>query len=130
MGNRDVEPERALEVLLRYSRDPEEKTRYWTVEGLSLLGSDATLEPLLDILHNDPSAQVRERAACGLAQSGMLTKDQRLKAVPTLLNFAEDPSLDPDTRTWVFQALRDITGASVGSDPATWRNWWAQNSPR
>lgn len=130
MGNRDVEPERALDVLLRYSRDPEEKTRYWAVEGLSLLGSDATLEPLLDILHNDPSAQVRERAACGLAQSGMLTKDQRLKAVPTLLNYAEDPSLDSNTRTWVFQALRDITGARVESDSVAWRSWWAQNSPR
>ncbi len=130
IANRGVEPARALETLLRYSRDPEEKTRYWAVEGLSLIGSDATIEPLLQIFRDDSSPQVRERAGCGLAQSGMLTKEQRLTAVPTLLAYAEDTSLDGTTKVWVYQALRDITGGSVSNDPVAWRNWWAENAPR
>lgn len=130
IGNRGVEPGPALDMLLSYTRDPDEKTRHWAVEGLSLLGSDATIEPLLDVFHNDTSTQVRERAACGLAQSGMLTKDQRLTAVPTLLNYTEDSAFDSTTRTWVYQALRDITGAAVPNDPTAWRNWWAEHAPR
>lgn len=130
IGNRGVEPARALETLLLYSRDPDEKTRHWAVEGLSLVGSDATIEPLLDIFRNDVSMQVRERAACGLAQSGMLTKDQRLTAVPTLLNYTEDSAFDSTTRIWVYQALRDITGASVPNNPTAWRNWWTENGQR
>jgi len=130
IGNRGVEAGAALDTLLRYARDPDEKTRHWAVEGLSLLGSDATIEPLLDIFRNDLSMQVRERAACGLAQSGMLTKDQRLTAVPTLLNYTEDSAFDSTARTWVYQALRDITGASLPSDPSAWRNWWAEHAPR
>jgi len=130
VANRGVEPARALDTLLRYSRDPDEKTRHWAVEGLSLIGSDATIEPLLQIFRDDASPQVRERAACGLAQSGMLTKEQRLTAVPRLLAYAEDASLDPTTKIWVFQALRDITGGSVSNDPVAWRNWWAENAPR
>jgi hypothetical protein len=130
VANRGVEPAQAMETLLRYSRDPEEKTRYWAVEGLSLIGSDATIDPLLQIFRYDSSPQVRERAACSLAQSGMLTKEQRLTVVPTLLAYAEDASLDPTTKIWVYQALRDITGGSVPNDPVAWRNWWAENVPR
>jgi hypothetical protein len=130
MGNRGVESERALDLLRTHLRDPDEKTRFWAVEGMSLLGSDATIEPMLEVFRNDPSQGVRERAGCGIAQSGMLTKEQRMKAVPTLLNFADDPAIDPSTRSWVFQALRDITGESLGSDSSAWRNWWAENAPR
>jgi hypothetical protein len=130
MGNRGVEPERALELLRTHLRDPDEKTRFWAVEGMSLLGSDATIEPMLEVFRNDSSPEVRERAGCGIAQSGMLTKEQRMKAVPALLNFAEDQAIDPSTRSWLFQALRDITGQSLGSDLSAWRNWWAENAPR
>jgi hypothetical protein len=56
-------------------------------------------------------------------QSGMLSEKQRRTAVPTLLDFAEDFSLAPETRTWVFQALRDITGQTLPHDPGAWRNW-------
>ena len=130
IGNRGIEPEQALRTLIQYSHDPDEKTRFWAVEGLSLLGSDATIQPLLDIFRNDPSLEVRERAGCGLAQSGMLTKPQRLTAVPTLMSFGEDPSLDSNTRNWAYQALREITGARYGTNPTDWREWWAQNAAR
>ena len=103
-------------------------TSYWSVEGLSMLGIDESIAPLLEAFHSDPSPLVRERAGCGLAQSGMLNKQQRLRAVPDLLQMADDKALDATTRGWVFQALRDITGATIASDPAAWRDWWAHHS--
>jgi hypothetical protein len=130
MGNRGVETERATEVLRKYAHDPNEKTRFWAVEGMSLLGTDASIEPMLDVFRNDPSREVREGAGCGIAQSGMLTKEQRMKAVPTLIKFAEDPAIDASTRSWVYQGLRDITGENLGSDPSAWRNWWIEKAPR
>jgi hypothetical protein len=42
----------------------------------------------------------------------------------------DDATLDATTRGWVFQALQDITGATLGSDPAAWRTWWSQHSRR
>jgi hypothetical protein len=129
LGNRGVEAGRIQNFLLDQLKDPDEHTRYWAVEGLALLGTDATISPLLDVFHNDASMKVRERAACSLAQSGMLTKDQRMTAVPDFLRFTDDAALDPTTRSWAFQALRDITGQSLGNDPAAWRSWWA-NHPR
>jgi len=49
-----------------------------------------------------------------------------MRAVPRLLDFAQDGVLDPETRTWVFQALRDITGQSLPHDPVVWREWYAK----
>jgi HEAT repeats len=130
IGNRGIERERALETLVRYAHDPDEKTRYWAVEGLSLIGSDATVGALLEIFRNDPSLEIRERAGCGLAQSGMLTKEQRFAAVPALMDYGEDPSLDSNTRDWTYKALREITGARYGTNPTDWREWWAENARR
>ena len=124
LGNRGVERARIVSILMDSIRDQNENVRYWAVEGLAYLGTDETIEPLLQVFHDDPSATIRERAACGLAQSGMLSRTQRLTAVPRLLDFAEDGSLDAQTRGWVFQALRDITGKSLPPDPAAWRNWF------
>jgi len=71
-----------------------------------------------------PALEIEERAACGLAQSGMLNREQRRTALPRLLDYAEDPSLDSDTHKWVFQALRDITGQTLPHDAAAWRQWY------
>jgi hypothetical protein len=130
IGNRGVEPDRALEVLLGAVRDPNENIRYWAVEGLAYLGTDGVVTPLLDVFHDDPSPMIRERAACGLSQSGMLSERQRRTAVPRLLDFAEDWSLDAKTREWVFQALRDITGQTLAHDASAWRQWYAAGRPR
>jgi len=124
LGNRGVQPSRVAEILLGSTHDDNETIRYWAVEGLAYLGTDAVIEPLLDLFHNDRSASVRERAACGLAQSGMLSAKQRWTAVPRLLEYAGDFGLDPQTRGWVFQALRDITGQSIPPDPELWRAWY------
>ncbi len=127
LGNRGVEPATVLSTLLRYSRDPSQQTRFWAVEGLAMLGTTESIDPLLSILAHDPAKQVRERAATNLARSGMLTGEQRLSAVPELLNLLDDDSLEPATRDLVCAALRTITGASFGRDPAAWRDWWAHH---
>jgi hypothetical protein len=124
LGNRGVQPERAFDILMGSLHDTNENIRYWAVEGLAFLGTDDVIAPLLGVFHDDPSATIRERAACSLAQSGMLNEQQRRTAVPKLLDFAEDQSLDAQTRGWVFQALRDITGQSLPPNPGAWRHWY------
>ena len=127
LGNRGIEPQRAAQILLASIHDDNVNVRYWAVEGLSYLGTDETVAPLLQVFHDDPSPMIRERAACGLAQSGMLSERQRRNAVPKLLDYAEDSSLDPETHKWVFQALRDITEQTLPHDPSAWRNWYNSN---
>jgi hypothetical protein len=126
LGNRGVQPDLVLAQLLTYSRDRDEDTRYWAVEGLAVLGTDATVDPLLDRFAHDHSSRVRQRAACNLAQSGMLTRKQRLAAIPELLNFFDDDAMDSATRGWVYGALRIITGVQLGNDANAWRKWWAK----
>ena len=124
VGNRGVAPDRVAAILLSSVHDENVNIRYWAVEALAYLATDATIAPLLDVFHDDSSPMIRERAACGLAQSGMFSAEQRRTAVPRLLDFAQDGALDDQTRTWVFQALRDITGQSLPHDAAAWRRWY------
>ena len=130
LGNRGIEPERAAQILIAAVDDSNVNIRYWAVEGLAYLGTDETIAPLLDVFRHDPSPMIRERAACSLAQSGMLSEKQRRRAVPHLLNFADDYALDPETRKWIFQALRDITGQSLPHDSAAWRTWYNSGGAR
>jgi hypothetical protein len=128
LGNRGVQPKIVLAQLLNYVHDRNEETRYWAVEGLAVLGTDGAIDPLLDRFAHDPSAKVRKRAGCNLAKSGMLTKQQRLAAVPELLNAFDDDAIDATTRGWVYGALRLITGAELGNDANAWRKWWANRN--
>jgi HEAT repeat protein len=130
LGNRGVEPERALDILLSSIHDDNVNIRYWAVEGLAYLATDDTIAPLLEVFRGDSSPMIRERAACGLAQSGMLSQKQRRTAIPTLLDFADEFSLDPQMRVWIFQALRDITGQSLGRDPSAWRKWYNNSAAK
>jgi HEAT repeat protein len=136
LGNRGVETVRVVQVLTAQLKDStrssgrdqdrhqDEDVRRWAVEGLALVGTTSTIVPLLNAMHNDPSPIVRERAACSLAESGMLTHQQRLAAVPQLINYSEDPALDAQTQAWAFQALADITKQRLPNDSAAWRNWY------
>jgi HEAT repeats len=130
LGNRGVETDRVVQVLTSHLKnsgknsDSDEDSRRWAVEGLALVGTTSTIVPLLKAMHNDPSAIVRERAACSLAQSGMLSQQQRLAAVPQLINYSGDPTLDAQTQGWAFQALSDITGQRLPNDSAAWRAWY------
>ena len=127
LGNRGVEPVTVLATLLRYAHDPHQQTRFWAVEGLAMLGTDESIDPLLSILAHDPAMRIRERAAVCLARSGLLEGEQRLTAVPQLLNLLDDDSLDSATQGLVYAALQAITGASFGKDPQAWREWWAHH---
>jgi hypothetical protein len=127
LGNRGVEPATVLATLLRYTHDRDQQMRFWAVEGLAMLGTDEAIDPLLTILTHDPARQIRERAARGLSQSGLLTGEQRLIAVPQLLNLLDDDSLDAGTINLVYSTLEAITGASLGKNPGAWREWWAHH---
>ncbi len=130
LGNRGVEPERVLQTLLLYVRDPDSNARAAAINGLGLLGTENTIAPLLEVMHSDTSADLRERAACNLADSGLLSRELRRKAVPELVRFSEDPNLDAMTRKWVFQALREITEQNLADDSAAWVHWYAQSGQR
>jgi len=128
LGNRGVESDRVVEVLIGRLSGPAKEadadSRRWAVESLALVGSDATIPPLLRAMHDDASPLVRERAACSLASSGMLTHQQRMTAVPKLIEYSDDPALDAQTHGWAFLALHDITQQALPNDSAAWRNWY------
>src|SRR5216683_601048 len=58
LGNRGVETRKAFVTLMDHRHDPDEQTRYWAVEGLSMLGTNETLAPLLEAFRRDPSPLV------------------------------------------------------------------------
>jgi len=128
LGNRGIEPEKVFDTLALYVHDPDSNVRSAAINGLALLGTEETIAPLLDVFHNDTSHDLRERAACNLADSGMLSRELRQKAVPELIRFSQDPGLDETTKKWVYQALREITLQSLGNDPASWANWYASRN--
>ena len=135
LGNRGIETDRVVHVLSAHLKDSgknfdrDEDTRCWAVEGLALVGTTPTIAPLLEVMHNDPSPLVRERAASRLAESSMLSHEQRLIAVPQLIDYSADPALDAQTHALVFQALADITRQRLPNDSAVWRNWYQTRGP-
>ncbi len=128
LGNRGIASDRVVQVLSEHiagaRKDPDEDSRHWAVEGLALVGNSSSIAPLLEAMRDDPSPLVRERAACSLAECGMLTREQRLTAVPQLINYTDDPALDAQTQAWAFQALSDITRQRLPRDSAAWRHWY------
>jgi HEAT repeat protein len=127
IANRGVDPVRVVQVLSGHLKDSDEDSRRWTVEALALVGTSPAIAPLLRAMRDDPSPVVRQHAASGLAQSGMLSPEQRRSAVPQLLRYSDDPALDARTHDLSFQALSDITRQRLPNDSAAWRNWY-QNS--
>ena len=130
LGNRGVEPAEALRTLELHAHSRNQEVRFWAVEGLAMLGNAPAMNALLDILAHDPAPQIRQRAANGLSKSGLLTGEQRLTAVPHLLNLLDDDSLDEATQNLVCAALEAITGASFGKNSGAWRDWWAHHDSR
>jgi len=130
LGNRGVDPVHTAKIVEAYLDDPSPYVRAEAVDGLALLATDETVPMLLDRFRNDPSPLVQEHAACDMAQSGMYTHDQRMRAAASFVGWLDDPLLTAQQRTWTLQALHDITGASPGSDAGAWRNWWSQKSRR
>lgn len=124
MANRGVEPNEAVETLKAHLDDADVDSRRWAVAGLALAATDDALASLLKTMHDDASPAVRENAACGVAQSGMFSHEQRMSAVPKLLEYSDDPALDSATHAWAFHALSDITHQHVPNDANAWRQWY------
>jgi hypothetical protein len=127
LGNRGVDSSRIHSALKQWAHDADEGTRYWAIEGLAFLGSDDTVSDFLEVLHNDPSPNVRQRCGASLAKSGMFTREQRMQAVPGLIEIAADGSAGAATQGWAFQALREITAEPIGDDTVAWRTWFADH---
>jgi hypothetical protein len=136
LGNRGIETDRVVQVLTAHLKNSgrdfhriieDEDTRGWAVESLAMVGTTPTVALLLEAMHNDPSPAVRERAACSLAESGMLSHEQRLIAVPQLIHDSDDPALDAQTHAWAFDALADITQQHLPNDSAAWRTWYEKS---
>jgi len=127
VANRGVQRQRISDLLITHLADSDVDSRHWAVEALSYVGTDDTIPPLLKTMRDDPSPAIRERAACALAESGMLSNQQRRTAIPTLLTYAEDPSLDAQTRAWTYHALRDITAQHLPDDADAWRKWYTSS---
>ena len=130
LGNRGVEPAEAFRTLKLYTQSRTQEARFWAVEGLAMLGNKESIDTLLDLLARDPAQQIRQRAANALSRSGLLTGEQRLTAVPQLLNLLDDDSLDAATQSLVSSTLEAITGASFGKNATAWRDWWAHHDSR
>jgi len=130
LGNRGVERERVFDTLSLWVRDPDSNVRAAAINGLALLGTENTIPLFLNVFHDDPSHDLRERAACNLADSGLLSREQRKQAVPELVRFSQDPNLDATTKKWVYQALREITEKNIPDDPAAWASWSGSQSAR
>lgn len=123
IGARGVDRERILDELMLATTHPEIQVRRWAVDALARLGGVEVIEPLLHIAMEDASPVVRERAFCGLAQSGTLHVAERYAAIPGLIAIAENPQSQPQTLEWTYQALREISHVyDVPNDPDAWRD--------
>ena len=130
LGNRGVEPSEAFRALKLHTQSRNQEVRFWAVEGLAMLANKESIDALLETLAHDPAAQIRQRAANALSRSGLLTGEQRLTAVPDLLNLLDDDSLDAPTQGLISSTLEAVTGASFGKNAAAWREWWAHHDSR
>ena len=130
LGNRGVQPSGAFSTLKLYAHHKNQEVRFWAVEGLAMLANRQSIDALLDILAHDPAPQIRQRAANALSKSGLLTGEQRLMAVPQLLNLLDDDSLAASTEDLVVGTLEAITGTSFGRNALAWRDWWAHQDSR
>jgi hypothetical protein len=126
LANRGVEVERIHSQLRAWTHSEEEPVRLRAVSAIGDIGTDDTVPELVEAFHHDPAFRVRiDAAGCGLAHCGMLTRAQRMQAVPGLIEMVEDKKLDAETVKYGFRALREITDQELGDEPGLWREWYA-----
>jgi hypothetical protein len=124
LANQGVDPDHTSKIIDSYLTDSDVQVRAGAVDALSLLATWETIPMMLDRFRNDPSPVVQERAACGLAQSGMYTHAQRMTAAGNLVNWVDDSQLTPQQHAWAVQALGDISRQHYGNDAAAWQRWY------
>jgi hypothetical protein len=126
LANRGVETERIHNELRVLTRSEEYLLRYQAYAAIANIGTDETVGDLVEGFHHDPSSAVRiNGGGCGLAHCGMLTRAQRMLAIPGLIEMVEDKALDKLDVTYGYRALREITDESLPDNAQQWRDWYA-----
>ncbi len=125
LGNRGVVPERVNEIFVANCRTPILKFAIGRSKGLAYLGTNETIAPLLQEFHDDPSPMVRERAGCSLAQSGMLTQEQRHSVIPRLLIMPTTRLLTRRPMAGSIKPFATSPERTCPSDSIAWRNWYS-----
>lgn len=126
LGNRGVETERIHNELRLLTRSEDPIVRYQAYAAIANLGTDATVADLVAAFHHDPDSSVQiNGGGCGLAHCGMLTRAQRMLAIPGLLEMVEDKDLHSGMRIYGYRALREITDETMPDEPRQWRDWYA-----
>jgi hypothetical protein len=126
LANRGVETDRIHNELRVLARSEQEPVRLQAYAAIAQIGTNETVQDLVDAFHHDPSPVVRiDGSGCGLAHCGMLTRAQRMLAVPGLIEMVEDRSLGPVDIAYGYRALREITDAGLPDNPRLWREWFA-----
>ncbi len=126
LGNRGVETDRIHGELRALARADEDIVRYQAYAAIANLGTDDSVADLVAAFHHDPSASVQiNGGGCGVAHCGMLTRAQRMMAVPGLLEMVEDKALAGAIRAYAYRALREITDETLPDDAQRWREWYA-----
>ena len=74
------------------------------------------MEDLVEAFHHDPSSAVQINGGGGLAHCGMLTRAQRMLAIPGLLDMVNDDQLSPTIMSYAYRALREITDETFGDE--------------
>ena len=126
LGNREVEQkQRVVQTLEGYLDDSDARTRSGAVYALGLVATDETVPMMLERFRDDPSPVVQESAACGLAEAGMYTQEQRMVAAASFVAWMDDAQLSAQQKGWMEHALRDISGLNFGTDAPAWRQWYS-----
>ena len=126
LANRGVETDRIHQELRRLAHSEDHRVRFQAYAAIANIGTDDTVRDLLDGFHHDPLFDVRiDGGGCGLAHCGMLTRAQRMLAIPGLIEMAEDHALDALDVTYAYRALREITDEAWPDNARVWREWYA-----
>jgi len=126
LANRGVETDRIHGELRRLAQSTEEMVRFQAYAAIANIGTDDTVADLMYAFHYDPSRVVRiDGGGCGVAHCGMLTRAQRMMAVPGLIAMADDQAVGAADRPYAFRALREITDEPLPDSVPLWREWYA-----
>jgi hypothetical protein len=126
LANRGIETDRILHELRRLTHSDQDVVRLQAYAAIANIGTDDTVRDLVDAFHHDPSSTVRiDGGGCGLAHCGMLTRAQRMLAIPGLIDMVEDRALDARHVSFGYRALREITDERWPDNARLWRDWYA-----
>jgi hypothetical protein len=126
LANRGIETTRVHDALRGLARSENELVRYQAYAAIANIGTDETVSDLVDAFHHDPSPMVRiDGGGCGLAHCGMLTRAQRMLAIPGLIEMAADKTLSARDVSYAYRALREISDETLPDNAQAWRDWYA-----